>query len=290
MRRPHTERLGLLALGLLVSTLSTSCAGVRRIPLVIGVEAVGDGDDLPALVVALAADERRPPRCARTDPERLRRRIVASFLESGSYRVLETVASDAGAPSDRAALSRARIAGAERVVLVRLDHLVVEANVHHVHRYYDASAAAHATLLDATTGRVLRSVDENAFVSTRVRYADRDHIHELVVSRLAEKISRRLLGRETGAFVDLADPRDGSARPGIELAKQGRWRDAIERWEEHLDREIAAPSMHHNLAVAFAVLGQEEVAREHASRAVAGDRGNEVFRRTLESLEDGALP
>ncbi len=64
------------------------------------------------------------------------------------------------------------------------------------------------------SGQALQLADERVYLSARARYSAPGYARELALSRLAGKLSRGLLGRRTGRFVNLADPDDGSQRQG----------------------------------------------------------------------------
>jgi hypothetical protein len=147
----------------------------------------------PSVVIVAVSEgkSRVPPHLL----ESFRRGVASALTDSGSYRVIETVGREFPDRDARSALSRARISRFDRLVVVRLDHVSVEENVHHVHSYHDASASGHGTLISVASGEVLRIVDEVAYVSTRRRYSGRQHTVDLVLRRLVTKTVAGILWR-----------------------------------------------------------------------------------------------
>ena len=162
-------------------------------------------------------------------------------------------------------VSKNTSAGAERALLYTLNHIDVRRSIHHVHRYHDASASAEAMLVDVASGRVIHHASERDFVSARVRYSSVAAVRDLLLLRLGKRLGRELLYRSTGRIVELADPETGTLREGIELARRGEWRHAIDAWRTRVDQ--APGGAYLNVGIAHDVLGDRDAARENLLRA-----------------------
>ncbi len=271
------------------------CAQTARIQLltsVLGPVPAADADDAPRpyrVVVATLQSHRYRP-CAKS-VEIVRRKLADTLASDRRFRVLEPFPAPPRPRSELEMNSVARLRDADLLVVLRVDHLTVCSSVHHVHRYWDASASGSAQLVSVADRSTLSSANKTVYLSTRVRYSSGEHARALIIDRLVDRLIEGLLVRPTPVLLDLADPEDGTQRPAIERAKRGDWHGARQLTKRRVDSSAHddAPSLY-NLGIAEAVLGRPEDASEHIRRAVDAAPGIDLYSHALERLERGENP
>jgi len=247
--------------------------------------------------------------------------LVKGFLDSGRYSVVPVAASAAfqahewnvfegiavedergrlifrrwsrerkGTSFLDAAGELARAEGADVLVLLQEASASLAERPHHVHGYLDGSASGEAALVRPAEGTITALARERVSASSRARYATAAQVQDHLASRLAEGLTRSLLYEKRGDLVELSDPRDGSLRLGIELAKKGEWEEATRAWEEALSAGFHAAAAHYDIAVALLILGNPGSAREHLEAALRLDPGEARYRRALEDAGGGMRP
>ncbi len=120
---------------------------------------------------------------------------------------------------------------AELVLRVEPVTIRISRSVHHLHRYYDATATAVARLEQKDDERPIASAGARVHLSTRVRYSSETHVRDLLLTRLGDRLAERLAFLPRPLLIDLADPADGSMREGIERARRGDWFGALQTWQ-----------------------------------------------------------
>jgi type IV pilus assembly protein PilF len=73
---------------------------------------------------------------------------------------------------------------------------------------------------------------------------------------------------------------------GIEVARQGLWREAIFRWEKAVELDPDNASARNNLAVAYEQDGQFELAEQEYERALDLDSDNMYIRQNYELFRE----
>ena len=73
---------------------------------------------------------------------------------------------------------------------------------------------------------------------------------------------------------------------GIEVARQGLWREAIFRWEKAVELDPDNASARNNLAVAYEQDGQFELAEQEYERALDLDTDNMYIRQNYELFRE----
>jgi len=208
---------------------------------------------------------------------------IAVGDESGALVYRRWTTERRGTTFFEAARELARDRGADVLVLLQDASVSLVERPHHVHDYLDGSASGEAALIRLAEGTIAALARESASASARARYATAPQVEERLATRLAESLTRSLLYERRGGLVELEDPRDGSLRRGIELARRGDWEEAARAWGESLSAGFHGAAAHYNIAVARRVLGDPESAREHLEAALRLDPGNARFRRALDA-------
>jgi hypothetical protein len=121
--------------------------------------------------------------------------VTKALLDSGLYRIIETEVIVPLEPTPLEVRSLAARAGAELVALLRLHDFDIRTRVHHVHHYYDGSATGELLLIEVETGAIEKAARQTVHLSTRTRYSTAAYARGLVLTRLAEKLAREVLGR-----------------------------------------------------------------------------------------------
>lgn len=134
------------------------------------------------------------PPCHQSARRELRGGVSKALIDSGRYRILETEVVALSEPTPFESRRIAKGAGAELVALLRLHHLEIRTGVHHVRHYHDGSAAGELVLIDVATGTIERAARQTIHLSTRARYSSSAYARDLLLTRLAEKLSRDVLG------------------------------------------------------------------------------------------------
>jgi len=126
---------------------------------------------------------------------RLREAVESALVQSGRFRVIQQAALGSRDVGPAEARNLATVLQAEVVALFRLEHLALRTKVHHVRRYHDVSATGSLSLVEARTGAILDKARETLQISVRARYANEPYACDLLVARLAQKLTGEVLRR-----------------------------------------------------------------------------------------------
>lgn len=242
----------------------------------------------PSLLVVVRPD------LGRVRPEsagqKLKVVVIRRLVRSGRFRIIDEPARAVRPWAFDTSREYALHAGADLLLVLGLSHLNLEKRIHHVHLYYDASASGEARLVSVASGEIVHAVQDVAHLSTRARYSSGDYVRDVVLARLGDKLSRDLLFEQTLHYVDLANPRDGSLRKGIEAAREGNWFQAIVAWERAGESGAPQGAALYNMGIAFGVLGKVERSTDLLRQAIEENRGNRRYRKALERMEENSRP
>jgi type IV pilus assembly protein PilF len=73
---------------------------------------------------------------------------------------------------------------------------------------------------------------------------------------------------------------------GIQVARQGLWKEAIFRWQKAVELDPGNPSARNNLAVAYEQDGQFELAEQEYERALELNGSNTFIRQNYELFRE----
>jgi len=145
-------------------------------------------------LVVLGFSPQAAGRCDQAARRELKGAVTKALLDSKRFRVIETEVVVSSEPMPLEARRVAGRAGADLVALLRLHHFELRTGVHHVRHYHDGSATGELVLIDVKTGVIERAARQTVHLSTRARYASAAYARDLVLTRLAERLGRELLG------------------------------------------------------------------------------------------------